>query len=158
MIKHPITPCLLFDGQAEEAAKFYISVFKNGSIKEITYYGKEGYEIHGQKAGTVMTVEFEINGQPYTAMNGGPQFKFDEAISFQVLCDTQEEIDYYWNIFTKDGGEESYCGWLKDKFGLSWQITPSILPTLMKDPARSERVMKAFMQMKKYDIEKLMKA
>jgi predicted 3-demethylubiquinone-9 3-methyltransferase (glyoxalase superfamily) len=157
-MKHPITPCLWFDSQAEEAANFYISVFKNGSIKEITYYGKEGYEIHGGKEGTVMTVVFEINGQSYTALNGGPQFKFNESVSFQVSCDTQEEIDYYWNVFTKDGGQESYCGWLKDKFGLSWQITPAILLPLMKDPAKSEKVMKAFMQMKKFDIEKLKNA
>lgn len=154
-MKHPITPCLWFDSQAEEAANFYISVFKNGSIKEISRYGKEGYEVHGQKEGTVMTVVFEINGQEYTALNGGPHFKFNEAISFQVSCDTQEEIDYYWDRFTRDGGEESYCGWLKDKFGLSWQITPSILPQLMKDPSKSEKVMKAFLKMKKFEIDKL---
>lgn len=152
-----ITPCLWFDSQAEEAANFYVSVFKNSKIESISRYGNEGFEIHGQEAGTVMTVEFRINGQPFTALNGGPIFKFNEAISLQVPCDTQEEIDYYWSKLT-EGGEEVQCGWLKDKFGVSWQIVPSILPELMTDPERAERVMKAFMQMVKYDIEKLKQA
>ena len=157
MSNHQITPCLWFDGQAEDAVKFYISIFKNSSIDQISRYGKEGFEIHGRPEGSVMTVAFKLNGQPFTALNGGPDFKFNEAISFQVFCDTQEEIDDYWDKLTK-GGEEVQCGWLKDKYGLSWQIVPSILPELLSDPTRSERVTKAFLQMKKFDIEKLKKA
>lgn len=152
-----ITPCLWFDSQAEEAARFYTSVFKNSKIENISYYGKEGFEIHGQKEGTVLTVNFRINGQPFTALNGGPLFKFNESVSFQVFCETQEEIDEYWSKLT-EGGEESQCGWLKDKFGVSWQITPSILSELLSDPARAGRVTNAFMQMKKFDIEKLLQA
>ncbi|MDU1892520.1 MAG: VOC family protein [Dysgonomonas sp.] len=155
---HPITPCLWFDGQAEEAARFYVSVFKNSSIKSVSYYGKDGHEIHGQKEGTILTVEFEINGQPFTALNGGPEFRFNEAVSFQVYCDTQAEIDFYWDTLTANGGEESYCGWLKDKFGVSWQIVPVVLSELIRDKAKSERVMAAFMQMRKFDIEKLLNA
>jgi predicted 3-demethylubiquinone-9 3-methyltransferase (glyoxalase superfamily) len=153
----PITPCLWFDNRAEEAAHFYTSVFKNSRIGSITRYGKEGFEFHGQKEGTAMTVLFEINGQPFTALNGGPIFQFSEAISLQVFCETQAEIDEYWSKLT-DGGEESQCGWLKDKFGLSWQIVPSVLPELLSDPARAGRVTNAFMQMKKFDIETLLKA
>jgi len=149
-----IAPCLWFDNQAEEAANFYTSVFENSKIENISYYGKEGFDIHGQKEGTVLTVDFKINGQPFTALNGGPLFKFNESISFQVFCETQEEIDEYWQKFTEEG-EESECGWLKDKFGVSWQITPSILPKLLNDQAKSERVMKALLQMKKLDLEKL---
>ncbi|MFY9308958.1 MAG: VOC family protein [Bacteroidia bacterium] len=157
MIKQ-ITPCLWFDNQAEEAANLYTSVFKDSKINTINRYTKEGFEIHGQKEGTVMTVSFTINGQDFTALNGGPVFKFNEAVSFQVLCDTQEEIDFYWDALTKDGGQESMCGWLKDKFGVSWQITPAILPELLKDPQKAPRVTKAFMQMRKFDIETLMNA
>lgn len=156
-MKNQITPCLWFDNQAEEAANFYTSIFKNSKIEDISRYGKEGFEIHGMNEGTVLTVAFQINGQPFTALNGGPIFKFTEAVSFQVFCDTQEEIDNYWNKLT-DGGEESQCGWLKDKFGVSWQIVPSILPELMNDPAKAGRVVNAFMQMKKFDIEKLINA
>ena len=152
-----ITPCLWFDSQAEEAARYYTSIFKNSKIGAINYYGKEGYDIHGQKEGTVLTVEFHINGQPFTAMNGGPIFKFNESISFQVFCETQQEIDEYWNKLCSED-EEGQCGWLKDKYGVSWQIVPSILPKLMSDPAKSERVMKALLQMKKLDIEKLQQA
>jgi predicted 3-demethylubiquinone-9 3-methyltransferase (glyoxalase superfamily) len=154
---HQIAPCLWFDNQAEEAANFYTSVFKNSKIESISRYGKEGFEIHHQKEGTVLTVAFQINGQSFSALNSGPVFKFNEAVSFQVFCETQEEIDYYWNKLT-DGGEEGQCGWLKDKFGLSWQIVPAILPKLMTDPTRSERVTRAFLQMKKMDIEKLKQA
>ena len=124
---------------------------------DISYYGKEGFEVHGMKEGTVLTVSFQINGQDFTAMNGGPVFKFNEAISLQVFCDTQEEIDDYWNKLTSEG-EEVECGWLKDKYGLSWQIVPSILPQLMTDSAKSEKVMKVLLQMKKLDIEKLVEA
>ncbi|MES2591582.1 MAG: VOC family protein [Bacteroidota bacterium] len=156
MIK-PITPCLWFDNQAGEAAKFYTSVFKNSKIIATSYYPKEGQEIHGQKEGTVLTVNFEINGQPFSALNGGPVFKLNEAVSFQVFCETQEEIDTYWNTLT-EGGQESQCGWLKDKFGVSWQIVPAILGKLMSDPQKGPKVMKAFMKMKKFDIEKLINA
>jgi predicted 3-demethylubiquinone-9 3-methyltransferase (glyoxalase superfamily) len=149
-----ITPCLWFDGRAEEAARFYVSIFKNSKIGPISRYGKEGFDVHGQKEGTVLTVSFQINGQPFTALNGIPAFKFTEAVSFQVFCDTQEEIDHYWEKLA-DGGHEGQCGWLKDRFGLSWQIVPSILPKLMSDPARAGRVTTAFLQMKKFDIEKL---
>jgi predicted 3-demethylubiquinone-9 3-methyltransferase (glyoxalase superfamily) len=156
-MKNQIIPCLWFDNQAEDAANFYTSVFKNSKIESISRYGKEGFEIHGQKEGTVLTVVFTINGQSFTALNGGPIFKFNESVSLQVFCDTQDEIDHYWNKLT-EGGEESQCGWLKDKFGLSWQIIPAILPQLMSDPSRADRVMKAFLQMKKFDIEKLKQA
>jgi predicted 3-demethylubiquinone-9 3-methyltransferase (glyoxalase superfamily) len=152
-----ITPCLWFENQAEEAANYYTSIFRNSKIENISRYGKEGFEIHGQKEGSVLTVGFQINGQSFTALNGGPVFKFNEAISFQVYCETQEEIDNYWNKLT-EGGQESQCGWLKDKFGVSWQIIPSILPALMSDPSRAGRVTKAFLQMKKFDIEKLKQA
>ncbi|MGD0583033.1 MAG: VOC family protein [Bacteroidales bacterium] len=156
-MKNKITTCLWFDNQAREAAIFYTSIFKDSKIENINYYGKEGFEIHGQKEGSVMTVSFTIEGQQYTALNGGPVFKFNEAISFQVLCETQDEIDYYWNSLT-DSGEEGQCGWLKDKYGISWQIIPAILSELMSKPGKAERVTRAFMQMKKLDIEKLLKA
>ena len=126
-------------------------------IESISRYSKEGFEVHGQPEGTVMTVNFRINGQPFTALNGGPLFKFTEATSFQVFCETQREIDFYWNRLTKDG-EESMCGWLKDKYGVSWQIVPSILPELMRNPLRAANVTKAMLQMKKFDIEALKKA
>jgi predicted 3-demethylubiquinone-9 3-methyltransferase (glyoxalase superfamily) len=157
-MKGQITPCLWFDSQAEDAAKFYVSLFKNSGIDMVSRYGKEGFEIHGQKEGTAMTVAFHINGQFYTALNGGPIFKFNEAVSFQVYCDTQEEIDHYWNKLTENGGIGGQCGWLTDKFGLSWQIIPSILPELMTDPARAGRVTQAFLKMTKFDIAKLMQA
>lgn len=149
-----ITPCLWFDGQAEEAAKFYISVFKNGNIENITHYGKEGFEIHKKPAGSVMTVDFKLNGQKYMALNGGPEFKFNESISLMVNCETQEEIDDFWQKLSEDG-EEGPCGWLKDKFGLSWQVVPTILGKLLGDSEKSEKVMKALLQMKKLDIAKL---
>jgi len=157
MEKHVITPCLWFDKEAEDAAKFYVSIFKDSKINGTSRYGKEGYEIHGQKEGTVMTVDFNLNGQSFIGLNGGPQFKFTEAVSFTIPCDTQEEIDFYWEKLTA-GGEEGPCGWLKDKFGLSWQVVPTILPKLLKDPEKSGRVMNAFMKMKKFDIEKLKNA
>lgn len=156
-MNHQITPCLWFDNQAEEAANFYVSVFKNSGIGKISRYGKEGFEFHGQKEGTVLTVSFSINGQPFTALNGGPMFQFNEAISFQFFCDTQEEIDDYWAKLTEEG-EEVQCGWLKDKYGISCQIIPAILPELLNDPAKAGRVTQAYLQMKKFDIEKLMNA
>jgi len=155
IMTHQITPCLWFNNQAEDAAIFYTSVFKNSKILNVSHYGKEGFEIHGQQEGSVLTVEFQINGQYFTALNGGPVFKFNEAVSFQVYCETQEEIDDYWSKLTREG-QEGQCGWLKDKFGISWQIIPTILPKLMNDPDRADKVMKAFMQMKKFEIEKLM--
>jgi predicted 3-demethylubiquinone-9 3-methyltransferase (glyoxalase superfamily) len=156
-MKNHFTICLWFDNQAEEAARFYTSLFKNSKIDAISKYGKEGFEIHGQKEGTVMTAAFTINGQSFTALNGGPLFKFSEAVSLQIFCDTQEEIDRYWSKLS-EGGEEGQCGWLKDKFGFSWQVIPSILPELMSDPAKSGRVTETFLKMKKFDIEKLKKA
>jgi len=154
-----IMPCLWFDTQAEEAAKFYVSVFKNAKIGKVSRYGKEGHEIHGKEAGSVMAVAFEIEGQKFVALNGGPHFKFNEAVSFQVHCESQEEVDYFWSKLT-EGGEEGPCGWLKDKFSLSWQVVPTVLPEMMTvpDPAKSERVMKAFLQMKKFDIAELKRA
>jgi len=154
-----ITPCLWFDTQAEEAAKFYASVFKNSKIGKISRYGKEGFEVHGKKAGTVMTVEFEIEGQEFLALNGGPHFKFNEAVSFQVPCETQEEIDYFWSTLAKDG-EEGRCGWLKDKFGLSWQVFPKALPEMLMDgnSETAQRVMRSMLQMRKIDIAALKRA
>jgi predicted 3-demethylubiquinone-9 3-methyltransferase (glyoxalase superfamily) len=155
-----ITPCLWFDSEAEEAAKFYCSVFDNSRTTYVSRYGEEGYEIHGRPAGSVMVVQFELGGQKFIAMNGGPQFKFDEAISFQIHCADQKEVDYYWERLTADGGKEVACGWLKDKFGLSWQVVPTVLYEMLtdRDYAASQRVMKAFMQMKKYDIAALERA
>lgn len=156
---YKITPCLWFDGQAEEAAKFYTTVFDNSSIVNITRYGEAGHEIHGKPAGSVLTVAFELDGQPFTALNGGPMFKFNEAISFQVNCETQEELDYFWGKLS-EGGEEGQCAWLKDKFGVSWQIVPTILVEMLNDPhpEKAERVMEAMLQMKKIDIDKLKRA
>jgi predicted 3-demethylubiquinone-9 3-methyltransferase (glyoxalase superfamily) len=152
-----ITPCLWFDNQAEEASIFYTSIFKNSKIDHINRYGKEGFEIHGQKEGTVMTVNFRINGQPFTALNGGPLFKFTEAVSFQVFCDNQEEVDYYWDKLTADG-EEGQCGWLKDKYGVSWQVVPDILPSLLNDPRKAGKVTNTFLKMKKLEISKLLES
>ena len=156
-----ITPCLWFDNQAEEAANFYISIFKKSKIGNISRYGKEGYEIHGKEAGTVLTVDFEIEGQRFTGLNGGPIFKFNEAISFVVQCKTQKEVDYYWEKLSEGGDEKAQqCGWLKDKYGVSWQIVPDVLDEMLqdKDQNKSERVMKSLLQMKKIDIEKLNRA
>jgi predicted 3-demethylubiquinone-9 3-methyltransferase (glyoxalase superfamily) len=150
-----ITPCLWFDDKAEEAAKFYASIFKNSRIGEVTRYGKEGYEIHGREAGSVLTIDFEIEGQKFVALNGGPIFKFNEAISFQVHCETQKQVDYYWEKLSKGGDEQAQqCGWLKDKYGVSWQIVPNILGKMLqdKDAKKSERVMKALLKMRKLDI------
>ena len=150
-----ITPFLWFDNQAEEAVNFYISIFKNSKINEKTYY--TGEEPMGKK-GSVMSVVFELNGQEFVALNGGPQFKFTEAISFSIACETQEEIDYYWEKLTSGGGEEVQCGWLADKYGLSWQVVPANLNKWAKDPAGFQRVMQALMPMKKLDMAKLQRA
>jgi predicted 3-demethylubiquinone-9 3-methyltransferase (glyoxalase superfamily) len=147
-----ITPFLWYDTQAEEAANFYCSIFKNSQVGKIARYGKGG----PGPEGSVLTVDFELEGQKFTALNAGPQFKFTEAISFVVNCDTQEDIDYFWEKLTSDGGAESMCGWVKDKFGLSWQVVPTMLGQLMTgDPEKSNRVMQAILQMKKLDISKL---
>jgi predicted 3-demethylubiquinone-9 3-methyltransferase (glyoxalase superfamily) len=155
-IQQKITPFLWFDCEAEEAAKFYTSIFENSRITRISRYGKVGREVHGKEAGSVLTVEFEIEGQTFIALNGGPQFKFNEAVSFQVTCETQDEIDYFWSKLS-EGGQEGQCGWLKDKYGLSWQVVPSALPRTLSDAdsAKSERVMKALLQMKKFDLQTL---
>lgn len=160
LAKQKIAPCLWFDTQGEEAARFYCSVFKDSKLGRISYTPNAGQEIHGKPEGSVLTVEFELEGIPFLALNGGPQFKFDEAISFQVLCKTQEEIDYYWTALTADGGRESQCGWLKDKFGLSWQVAPDFMGDILSGPDRAAaaRVMNAFMQMKKFDIAAVNKA
>ncbi len=146
--------CLWFDTQAEQAARFYTSIFKDSNIGTITRFGKEGFEIHGMPEGTAMTVDFELNGMKFTAINGGPMFKFSEATSIVVYCDTQEEIDHYWHHLTMEG-EGGSCGWLKDKFGLSWQIIPNILPTYIAetDKEKKSRVMAAMYQMTKFNIQ-----
>ena len=156
-----ITSNLWFDDRIEDAVKFYTSVFKNSRVGRITHFGKEGYEIHGRKEGAIMTIEFWLENQGFVALNGGPLFKFNEAISFIVNCETQGEIDYYWEKLTEGGDKNAQqCGWLKDKFGLSWQIVPTILPDLMSssDHEKSDRVMKALLQMKKLDIASLQQA
>ena len=150
-MKQKITPFLWFDSQAEEAAKFYVSVFKDSKMGQVSRYG-EGMPL---PKGTVMTAAFEIAGQSFIALNGGPQFKFTEAVSFVVNCDTQEEIDSYWGKLTAGGGKEVQCGWLKDKYGLSWQIVPTLLPELVR---KSGRVMEALLHMKKLDIAALQRA
>jgi predicted 3-demethylubiquinone-9 3-methyltransferase (glyoxalase superfamily) len=154
-----ITPCLWFDSEAEDAARFYVSVFGNARIGKISRYGKEGFEIHGRPEGSVMTVEFEIEGQNFTALNGGPHFKFSEAISLQIPCETQEEINHYWERLSA-GGEVQQCGWVKDKFGVSWQIFPADLPDMLRDTdkAKAARAMRAMLGMKKFNIEELQEA
>ena len=149
-----ITPFLWFDNNAEEAAQFYTSIFKNSKILKVSRYGDAG---PGPK-GSVMVVNFQLEGQQFTALNGGPLFKFSEAFSFVVNCETQKEIDEYWHKLTSGGGKESQCGWLKDKFGFSWQIVPTALGRLMSDPKQANRVMQALLQMKKLDIARLEEA
>jgi predicted 3-demethylubiquinone-9 3-methyltransferase (glyoxalase superfamily) len=151
-----ITPFLWFNDNAEEAVKFYTSIFKKSKIGKIARYDEAGEKAAGRPAGSVMTIEFEIEGQDFIALNGGPHFKFNEAVSFVVSCKTQTEADYYWNKLSA-GGKEVQCGWLTDKFGLSWQIVPTILGELMsdKDPVKSQRVMEAMLKMVKLDINKL---
>ena len=156
-----ITPCLWFDDKAEEAANYYVSIFKDSKVGDVTHYGKEGYEIHGREEGSVLTIEFEIEGQKFVALNGGPIFKFNEAVSFQVHCETQQELDYYWEKLSEGGDEKAQqCGWLKDKYGVSLQIVPIDLIKMLKDKdkKKSERVMKVMLQMHKLDIDKLKRA
>ena len=154
-----ITPFLWFSDNAEEAVRFYVSIFKNSKIGKIARYGEAGEKVAGRPAGSVMTVEFQLEGEDFVALNGGPMFKFTEAISFVVNCETQEEVDYYWRKLST-GGKEVQCGWLKDKFDLSWQIVPTILPELLsdRDAAKSQRVMQAMLEMVKLDIKKLKQA
>ena len=153
-----ITPCLWFDNQGEEAAKFYVSLFENSAMGAVTRYGKEGVEVHGRPEGSVLTVSFRLEGQEFTALNGGPHFKFSEAISFVVRCETQTEVDRYWDKLG-DGGDQraQQCGWLKDKYGVSWQIVPAALFEMMSgtDRIKSERVMRAMLQMQKLDLAAL---
>ena len=156
-----IAPCLWFDSQAEDAARLYTSIFPNSKLGAITRYGNAGQEVHGRAPGSVMTVEFELNDQPFTALNGGPVFQFNEAISFQVPCQSQEEIDYYWQKLSAGGDEKAQqCGWLKDKFGVSWQVFPTVLIEMMRDPdtAKANRATVAMLQMKKFDLAALQRA
>jgi predicted 3-demethylubiquinone-9 3-methyltransferase (glyoxalase superfamily) len=155
-----ITPFLWFDDQAEQAAKFYVSIFKNSKIDKITRYPKEAAQKIEREPGSVMTVEFTLNDVEFVALNGGPQFKFNESVSFVVNCETQEEIDYYWEKLSADGGSTGVCSWLKDKFGLSWQVQPRLLIQMLADPdkAKAERVMNAMMEMDKIDIKRLQEA
>lgn len=157
-----IVPCLWFDREAEEAAKYYVGIFEKSSrIVQVTHYPKTGFEIHGGQEGSVLTVTFELDGQRITALNGGPHFKFSEAISLQVMCDTQAEVDRFWEKLSAGGDPDAQqCGWVKDKFGLSWQIVPRIIEDLWKDPItdKSERAFAAMLRMKKLDIAELQKA
>jgi predicted 3-demethylubiquinone-9 3-methyltransferase (glyoxalase superfamily) len=159
--RQKITPCLWFDEQAEEAATFYTGIFKNSKIVTVTRYGEVGREVHGKAAGTVMTVVFALDGQEFTALNGGPDFTFNEAVSFQVDCRDQEEVDYYWEKLSEGGDEKArICGWLKDKYGVSWQIVPRVLLEMLNDPdtEKAQRVMAAMLLMEKIDIETLSRA
>jgi len=156
-----ITSNLWFDKQAEEAVKYYLTIFRNSRINRMSYYGKEGHDIHKMPEGMIMTIDFELEGSNFTALNGGPVFKFNEAVSFVINCDSQEEIDYYWDKLTAGGDERAQqCGWLKDKFGVSWQVVPTILADMQtgNNSEKTERVMKAMMQMKKLNIDALEKA
>ncbi len=159
-IMQKITPFLWFDGKAEEAANFYVSIFKDSKIGDITHYNADSAAASGQPEGSVMTVEFQLEGQDFIALNGGPHFKFTEAVSFSIDCKSQEEVDHYWNKLTADGGQESQCSWLKDKYGLSWQVVPTILMEMHKDPdpAKAKRVMEAMLKMKKIDIATIQRA
>jgi predicted 3-demethylubiquinone-9 3-methyltransferase (glyoxalase superfamily) len=156
-----ITPCLWFDSEAEDAARFYTGIFPNSKITSISHYGEAGREVHGQPAGKVLTVAFELDGRPFTALNGGPQFKFNEAVSFQVPCTNQEEIDYYWDKLTAGGDAQAQqCGWLKDRYGLSWQVFPAAVMDMLQDQDRkkADRVMQAIMEMRKMDLVALERA
>ena len=154
-----ITPFLWYDNNAEEAAKFYLTVFENSRINKTTRYDDESSKAAGRPAGSVMTIEFELDGQKFVAINGGPHFKFTEAVSFVIDCESQEKVDYFWEKLSGGGGQESQCGWLRDKFGLSWQIVPTTLSELFQgNPESSKRVMHAMLQMKKLDINVLKQA
>ena len=160
-LKQRIAPCLWFADEAEEAARYYAGICKNSRITKITRYGSAGSEVHGRPAGSVMVAQFELDGQPFTALNGGPHFKFNEAISLQVYCDTQQEIDYYWEKLGAGGDPKAQqCGWLKDKYGLSWQVVPAGMDEMFEDEKSPEaqRVMEAMLSMKKLDIAELQRA
>ncbi|HEX6644311.1 MAG TPA: VOC family protein [Gemmatimonadales bacterium] len=153
-----IVPCLWFDDEAEEAARFYTGIFPNSRIVAVTRYSNAGKEIHGREAGSVMTVEFELNGQRFTGLNGGPHFTFNEAVSFQVMCEDQAEIDRYWELLGAGGDPKAQvCGWLKDRYGLSWQVVPNGMEKMLEDPASpgAERAMNAMLRMQKIDIAAL---
>ena len=154
-----ITPFLWFDDKAEEAANFYVSLFKNSRVGDVSRYDEAGANAAGRPKGSVMVIEFELEGQEFVALNGGPHFKFTEAVSFVVNCETQEEVDKFWEKLTR-GGEESQCGWLKDRYGLTWQIVPTVLTELLKDkdPQKANRVMQAMLKMKKIEIKILQQA
>lgn len=156
-----ITPCLWFDDQAEEAAEFYTGIFPDSRITQIARYGEAGQEVHGKPPGSVMVVAFELHGQAFTALNGGPLFKFNEAVSFQVNCEIQAEVDHYWEKLSAGGDETAQqCGWLKDRYGVSWQIVPTVLPELINglDAEKSQKAFTAMLQMKKIDIDELKRA
>ncbi len=156
-----ITPCLWFDGQAEEAASFYTALFPRSKITGLSRYGEAGQEIHGQPPGTIMAVAFELDGQPFTALNGGPRFKFNEAISFQIGCETQDEVDYFWQQLSAGGDDSAQaCGWLKDRYGVSWQVIPTALSAMIADPdaEKSQSVMQTLLRMKKLDLSELQRA
>jgi predicted 3-demethylubiquinone-9 3-methyltransferase (glyoxalase superfamily) len=160
-LKQRITPCLWFADEGEEAARFYVGTFKNSRITKITRYGSAGFEVHGRPAGSVMVVQFELDGQTFTALNGGPHFKFNEAISLQVNCDTQQEIDYYWEKLGAGGDPKAQqCGWLKDRYGLSWQVVPTAMDEMFEDEKSpgAQRAMEAMLRMKKIDIAELRRA
>ena len=160
-VSQRIAPCLWFDHEAEEAASFYVSIFTNSKITAISRYTAVGQEVHGRPPGSVMTVAFELDGQPLVALNGGPVFTFNEAVSLQVYCDTQAEVNYYWEKLSKGGDARAQqCGWLKDKYGLSWQIVPRVLPEMLKhhETATAQRAMAAMLRMKKIDIGELERA
>jgi predicted 3-demethylubiquinone-9 3-methyltransferase (glyoxalase superfamily) len=158
-IARRIAPCLWFDTQAEQAAHFYVAIFEDSRINKISRYTEAGRDIHRKAPGSVLTVEFELEGQSFTALNGGPHFKFNEAVSFQVMCENQAEVDYFWRKLG-DGGQEGQCGWLKDKFGVSWQIVPRVLPQMLTDDdtSKRERAMSALMAMTKFDVAALQRA
>lgn len=157
---HRVSPCLWFDSQAEDAARYYTSIFPNSTILSVSHYPDEGREVHGQPPGKVLTVSFELDGSPLTALNGGPVFQFNEAVSLQVFCDTQDELDHFWHHLSAGGDERAQqCGWLRDKFGVFWQTVPRPLDQWMRgDPAGAARVMRELLQMKKLDMAKLQRA
>ena len=160
-IQQTITPCLWFDDQAEDAARYYTGIFKNSKIGTISRYTESGQEIHGRKPGSVLTVAFELDGVPFTALNGGPVFKFNEAVSFQIFCDTQDEVDHYWSKLSAGGAPQAQqCGWLKDQYGLSWQVVPRVLIEMLTDADRrkADKAMAAMLKMKKLDIAALERA
>jgi predicted 3-demethylubiquinone-9 3-methyltransferase (glyoxalase superfamily) len=161
MLTQRLTPCLWFDKEAEEAANFYVGIFENSRITAVTRYPSAGQEIHGQQEGSVMTVAYELDGHTFTALNGGPHFKFNEAVSFQVNCESQEEIDYYWEKLGAGGDPNAQqCGWLKDRFGLSWQVVPRGMEEMMKDSGSpgAQRAMSAMLKMKKIDMREIQRA